>query len=68
MRVSYDDEVDAAYIRFSNRKPDGAVEVKEGIALDTTADGWIVGIEIRNASRKVGLRSLFTLSARRSSA
>jgi uncharacterized protein YuzE len=59
MKVYYDQQVDAAYLRLSDRQPDGVVEMTEGVNLDVTDDNEIVGIEILNASRKLPLRSLF---------
>ncbi|MCX5887073.1 MAG: DUF2283 domain-containing protein, partial [Proteobacteria bacterium] len=37
MRVHYDSEVDAIYIKLGNEKPDGVVEIAEGVNLDTTS-------------------------------
>lgn len=45
MKVHYDKEVDAIYIRLGNQKPDGVIEMPEGINLDTTSENKIVGIE-----------------------
>jgi uncharacterized protein YuzE len=58
MRVRYDREVDVVYIRLGNQKPDGVVEISEGINLDTTQDNKIVGIEILNASQKMNIRTI----------
>jgi uncharacterized protein YuzE len=30
MRVHYDKEVDAIYIKLGNQKPDGVIEISEG--------------------------------------
>ena len=65
MKVSYDKKHDIAYIRFSNLKPDGAIEIEEGIVIDTTADNKIVGIEIFDAGRRLPLRNLFSLEPAR---
>ena len=59
MKVYYDDQVDAAYLRLSDREPDGVVEAAEGVNLDVTSDNQIVGIEILNASHRLPLKSLF---------
>ncbi|MBA7627583.1 hypothetical protein ES703_35047 [subsurface metagenome] len=59
MKVQYDKEVDAAYIKLSNLKPTGVVEIIEGLHIDTTDDGKIVGIEILNVSKKFPVESLF---------
>jgi uncharacterized protein YuzE len=58
MRVHYDQEADAIYIRLGNQKPDGVVEISGGINLDTTKDDKIVGIEILNASQKMNIRTI----------
>jgi uncharacterized protein YuzE len=52
MRVHYDDEVDALYLELGDEPPEGVVEITEGVNLDTTSDGKIVGIEILDASKK----------------
>jgi uncharacterized protein YuzE len=59
MKIYYDKETDSAYIELSTNSPDGVVEVTEGVNLDTTKEGKIVGIELLNASDKVSLQSLF---------
>jgi uncharacterized protein YuzE len=61
MKVSYDKKRDIAYIQFSRKKPDGAIEIAEGVVLDTTAKNEIVGIEIFDASKRLPVKSLFTL-------
>jgi len=60
MKIHYDKEVDAAYIRLSDQEPSGVIEVAEGINIDVTDRGEIVGIEILDASKKFPLKSLFT--------
>jgi uncharacterized protein YuzE len=60
MRVYYDNEVDALYIQLGNKKPEGVIEISEGINLDTTTEGKIIGIEILNASKKVDLKTLLS--------
>ena len=61
MKISYDKEVDAAYIAISDEKPTRAIKIAEGIHIDLTAANHMVGIEILDASQKVPLKSLFTL-------
>ena len=60
MKVDYDSDIDALYIQLSTRKPDGAIELTEGINLDTTKDNKIVGIEILNASEKLDIKTILT--------
>lgn len=61
MKIYNDQAVDAAHRKFSNQKPSGVVEISEGIHVDVTDPGAIVGIEILDASNKIPLKSLFTL-------
>jgi uncharacterized protein YuzE len=60
MRVYYDKEVDAVYIKLGNKAPDGVIEVSEGVNLDTTSDGKIVGIEILDASKKMDVKTIWS--------
>ena len=46
LKFYYDKDVDALYIKLSNKKPDGVIEIVEGVNLDTTEKGKIIGIEI----------------------
>ena len=60
MRVHYDNQVDTIYIKLGNQKPDGVIEISEGVNLDTTSDDKIVGIEILNASKKMNIRTILS--------
>jgi len=60
MKVYYDDEVDAVYLKLSDEKPDGVVEISEGVNLDTTSDGKLAGIEILNASKMIDISTLLS--------
>lgn len=60
MKVHYDNEVDALYIKLGNQKPTGVVEISEGVNLDTTSDDKIVGIEILNASYKMNIQTILS--------
>ncbi len=60
MKIYYDNEVDTLYIQLSKEKPDGVVEISEGINLDFTDDGKIVGIEILDSSKKLDLKTILS--------
>ncbi|GAB6182938.1 DUF2283 domain-containing protein [Thermodesulfovibrio hydrogeniphilus] len=49
MKIYYDAEVDAAYIKLSDKNPTGVIEITEGLNIDVTEEGEIVGIEISDA-------------------
>ncbi|MBF0318061.1 MAG: DUF2283 domain-containing protein [Nitrospirae bacterium] len=61
MKINYDKEVDAAFIQLSAKKPDGAIEIAEGVILHTTVKNEIVGIEMLDASRKFPIKNLYKL-------
>jgi len=60
MKVYYDKEVDALYIKLGNKKPEGVIEISEGVNLDTTSEDKIVGIEILNASKKIDIKTILS--------
>ncbi len=62
MKVYYDDEVDALYIELGDETPEGVIEIKEGINIDTTSNNKITGIEILNASEKMNLKTILSYS------
>jgi uncharacterized protein YuzE len=60
MTVHYDSEVDAIYIKLGNKKPEGVVEISEGVNLNTTSGNQVVGIEILNASKKMNIKTILS--------
>lgn len=60
MKVHYDEEVDALYLRLGDQKPDGVIEISEGINIDTTSDGKLTGIEILKASEKINIDTILS--------
>ena len=65
MKVYYDKKANAAFIRFSSKRPVGGVEIKEGVILHVTDEDKIVALEILDASRRVPLKNLFKLEVLR---
>ena len=60
MRIHYDNEVDALYLKLGDESPEGVIEIAEGVSLDTTSDDKIVGIEILDASKKIDLNTILS--------
>lgn len=60
MKVHYDEEVDALYLKLGDQKPDGVIEIAEGVNIDTTADGKLTGIEILRASKKMNIDTILS--------
>jgi len=60
MKVYYDGEVDALYLKLGDETPDGVIEISEGVNLDTSSENRIVGIEILDASKKMDLKTVLS--------
>jgi len=60
MKVYYDDEVDALYLKLGDQTPEGVIEISEGVNLDTTSEDKIAGIEILDASKKMDLKTILS--------
>lgn len=60
MKVYYDKEADALYLKLGTGSPEGVIEISEGVNLDTTSENKIVGIEILDASKKIELKTMLT--------
>jgi uncharacterized protein YuzE len=60
MKVYYDNEVDALYLKLSDEIPEGVIEMSEGVNLDTTSEGKLVGIEIIKAASKMDIETILS--------
>ena len=60
MKVHYDEEVDVLYLSLGDQKPDGVIDIAEGINVDTTTDGKLTGIEILKASKKINIDTILS--------
>ena len=58
MRITYDSEVDALYIRFLET-PVITKHLAEGLAVDYDAEGKIAGIELLDAVKRFGDKDIF---------
>ena len=58
MRITYDAEVDALYIRFRETTVT-TVHLAEGIAADYDGEGRLAGIEILDAVKRLGDKDAF---------
>ena len=58
MKITYDPEVDALYIRFLETTVT-TQHIAEGMAADYDAEGHLAGIEILDAVKRLGDRNVF---------
>lgn len=54
MNIKFDKETDVIYLRFSDAEVAESDEDKPGIIIDYDKNGGIVGIELLDASKKIG--------------
>jgi len=53
MKVKYDKEVDVLSIIFSDKQVNESDEGKPGVIIDYDKNGFVIGIEILNASKQM---------------
>jgi uncharacterized protein YuzE len=62
MRIEYSKGADALYIHLRDAPVAESRDVQEGVTLDLDADGGLIGIEVLDASERVGIDSLVNVS------
>ena len=62
MKIRYDEEADALYIKLQEAEYYEGDEIQEGFIPDYDADGNIIAIEILEVSTHVPLADLSTMS------
>ena len=58
MNIAYFKDMDSLYVEISPENPAQAWEAHEGIVLNLSEDGRVVGIEIEHASTRVDMGML----------
>ena len=61
MKISYDSEVDALYIQLRDAQAAKGLDVEDGVTIDVDAHGHIIGVEILDASERLGKEQLRTV-------
>jgi uncharacterized protein YuzE len=62
MRIEYDREVDALYIRLQQKYVARTVEIEERLNLDLDENGKLIGLEILDATDRYPLADIFNIS------
>jgi uncharacterized protein YuzE len=64
MKIDYDKEVDALYIRIQEKDVARTQEVSDGMNLDFDVEGRLIGLEVLGASRRYSSSDIFNLSTK----
>lgn len=62
MKIEYDKEIDALYIRIQEKYVAKTQEIEEGINIDLDEEGKLIGIEIIGAKERYPLKDIFNIS------
>lgn len=62
MKIEYDNEIDALYIRLQEKYVDQTLEIAEGLNIDLDASGKMVGLEVLDATDRYSLADIFNIS------
>ena len=58
MKIEYDKKADAIYIHFQQGEYEVSEEIADGIIVDYTKDGKVIGIEILEVSKRMPIKEL----------
>lgn len=65
MRISYDPQADALYIQVRAIPPADSVDLEEGVTADLDAEGHVVGLEVLDATERLGPDALTNVALER---
>ena len=62
MKIEYDQEVDAFYIRIQEKDVAKTKEIEEGINIDIDEEGKLIGLEIIGAKERYNRKDIFNIA------
>ena len=62
MKIEYDSEVDALYIRIQEKEVYRTQEIEEGVNLDLDSQGTVIGLEIIGALERYDRKDIFNIA------
>ncbi len=62
MKIEYDKEVDALYLRLQEKYVARTVQIEEGLNLDLDEEGKLIGLEVLDATLRYSLADIFNIS------
>ena len=62
MKLTYDAEADALYFELRDLPTSVSIDIEEGVVADIGEDGHIIGLEVLDASKRLSVEELSTIS------
>ena len=62
MKIEYDGEIDALYIRLQEKYVAKTIEIEEGLNIDLDENDRLIGLEILDATERYSLADVFNIS------
>ena len=62
MKIEYDRDVDALYVRLQEKHVNRTIEIEEGLYLDLDEEGKLIGLEVLDATLRYSLSDIFNIS------
>ncbi len=62
MKIEYDNQVNAIYIRLQEKYVARTVEIEDGLNIDLDENGKLIGLEVLDATERYTLTDLFNIS------
>ena len=62
MKIEYDNEIDALYIRLQEKHVERTLEVEEGLNIDFDKSGRMIGLEVLDAVDRYSLSDVFNIA------
>ncbi len=62
MRIEYDREVDALYVRLQEKFVARTIEIEDGLNLDLDESGKLIGLEVLDATERYSLTDIFNVA------
>ena len=62
MKIEYDNQVDAIYIRLQEKYVMRTVEIEDGLNIHLDENGKLIGLEVLDATERYALTDLFNIS------
>ena len=62
MKIEYDKEIDALYIRLQEKFVSRTVEIDDGLNIDFDEKGRLIGLEVLDVTERYELSDIFNVS------